>query len=68
MKRLAITLAALAAISACSSEEEPVDAVTPSEAKALDEAAEMLEEQRLPPEVLEEEAGPTGGAEGEDGQ
>ena len=57
MKRLAITLAALAAIAACTDEAEPVDDVTPSEAKALDEAAEMLEEQRLPPEVLEDEAG-----------
>ena len=65
MKRLATTLAALAALAACSSQEEPVDAVTPSEAKALDEAAEMLEEQRLPPEVLEGEAGDSQAAEGE---
>ncbi|MEZ5680779.1 MAG: hypothetical protein R3E14_05725 [Erythrobacter sp.] len=68
MKRLAITLAALSALAACSSEEEPVDAVTPSEAKALDEAAEMLEEQRLPPEALEDEAEETRAVAGGDKQ
>ena len=56
MKRLATTLAALAALAACSDEAEPVDVVTPSEAQALDEAAEMLDEQRLPPGTIEGEA------------
>ncbi|WP_369026305.1 hypothetical protein [Qipengyuania sp. RANM35] len=68
MKRLAIPLAALAALAACSSEEEPVDAVSPSEAKALDEAAEMLEEQRLPADAVEQDKSETQAVEGEDQQ
>lgn len=52
MKRLALLLAALPALSACSSEEEPVDPVSASEAEALDEAATMLEEKRLPPDAV----------------
>ncbi|MCZ8370951.1 MAG: hypothetical protein O9293_13495 [Porphyrobacter sp.] len=41
------------ALAACGSEEaSPPGEVTPGEAKALDEAAEMLDERRLPPEAL----------------
>lgn len=68
MKRLVLPLAALAALAACSSEEEPVDAVTPSEAKALDEAAQMLEEQRLPPGAVEGTEADTEEATEEDSQ
>ena len=49
-------------------EEEPVDAVSPSEAKALDEAAEMLEEQRLPADAVEQDTSETEAVEGEDQQ
>ncbi|QKG70746.1 hypothetical protein [Erythrobacter mangrovi] len=55
MSRLALTLAlaALPAVAGCSDDsDEPVDAVSPTEAKALDEAAEMIEQRRLPPEAV----------------
>lgn len=65
MKRLALPLALLAITAACSTEEESVDGVTPSEQKALDEAAEMIEERRLPPEAISSEAVDTPKAEGE---
>ena len=50
MIRLAPLVAALAALSACSGyeEDEAVEAVSQSEAQALDDAAEMIEQRRLP--------------------
>lgn len=45
--RSAILLPALLALAACGSDPQP-GGVTAGEAKALDEAAEMLEAQRLP--------------------
>ena len=55
---LALTLAA------CGSEgADPPGVVSPGEAKALDEAAAMLDERRLPPEALPTDApadAPTG--------
>ncbi|MEX0341742.1 MAG: hypothetical protein AB3N06_04075 [Erythrobacter sp.] len=54
MHRLAPPIAALLALSACSANEqqEPVEAVTQSEAQALDDAAEMIEQRRLPEDLL----------------
>ncbi|WP_341710963.1 hypothetical protein [Erythrobacter sp.] len=57
MSRLALSLAlaALPALAGCSDDsDEQVEAVSPTEAKALDEAAEMLEQRRLPPEAIAE--------------
>ena len=50
----ALALAALALLSACGpAENDPgPGGVTVGEAKALDEAAEMLEQRRLPPDAL----------------
>jgi hypothetical protein len=50
MRRTAILLA-LAALTACGSEPGP-GGTTSGEAKALDDAAEMLEDQRLPDSAL----------------
>lgn len=50
-----IPLLALLALPACSGYEEdtePVGAVTQSEAEALDDAAEMIEQRRLPEGVV----------------
>ncbi len=50
-----IPLLALFALPACSGYEEdtePVGAVTQSEAEALDDAAEMIEQRRLPEGVV----------------
>ena len=50
-----IPLLALFALPACSGYEEdtePVSAVTQSEAEALDDAAEMIEQRRLPEGVV----------------
>ncbi|MBX7481819.1 hypothetical protein [Qipengyuania qiaonensis] len=57
MIRLASILAALAALSACSGydDDEPVEAVSQSEAEALDDAAAMIEERRLPEGVFDAE-------------
>jgi hypothetical protein len=45
------------ALAACGSEgADPPGVVSPGEAKALDEAAEMLDERRLPPEALPTDA------------
>lgn len=54
MKRHAIALALTATLIACGpGENDPgPGGVTAGEAKALDEAAEMIEQRRLPPEVL----------------
>ena len=57
MIRLTPCIVALFALSACSGyeEEEPVEAISPSEAKALDDAAEMIEQRRLPEDLLSDE-------------
>lgn len=48
-----LALAVTLALAACGREEAAAPgAVSPGEAKALDEAAEMLDERRLPPEAL----------------
>lgn len=54
MTRLAPLVVALAALTACSGyeEEQPVEAVSQSEAEALDDAAEMIEQRRLPEDLL----------------
>jgi hypothetical protein len=56
MSRLALTLAlaAVPALAGCSNDsDQAVDAVSPSEAKALDDAAQMLDQRRLPPDALD---------------
>jgi hypothetical protein len=62
MMRRALPLIALLALPACGpSDTDPgPGGVTVGEARALDEAAEMLEQRRLPPEALEtgEDAAP----------
>ena len=58
MTRLVPLIAALAALSACSGNQEadePVGAVSESEAAALDDAAEMIEARRLPEGVVPED-------------
>ena len=57
-------LLALAGLAACGpADNEPgPGGVTVGEARALDEAAEMLEEQRLPPEAFEPTQPPSGDA------
>jgi hypothetical protein len=60
MNRLALTLAfaALPVLAGCSGgADDQVEAVSATEAKALDDAAEMLEQRRLPPDTLTEESG-----------
>lgn len=53
----AAALALPLALAACGDEAaSPPGAVSPGEAKALDEAAEMLDERRLPPEALPTDA------------
>lgn len=58
MPRASLLAAALAlTLAACGSEEaREAGAVSPGEAKALDEAASMLDERRLPPEALPTDA------------
>ncbi|MFW2349094.1 hypothetical protein [Qipengyuania sp.] len=58
MTRLVPLIAALAALSACSGNQEadePVGAVSESEAAALDDAAEMIEARRLPEGAVPED-------------
>lgn len=51
--RMAAPLVALLILTACGSDTDPgPGGVTVGEAKALDEAAEMLDQRRLPPEAL----------------
>ena len=53
----ALALAMTLALSACGSEQARAPgAVSPGEAKALDDAASMLDERRLPPEALPTDA------------
>ena len=51
---LGLPLAALIALAACSGYEEdtPVDPVSETEAEALDDAASMLDERRLPDDAI----------------
>ena len=57
MIRLALALCSTAALIACSGDEpQDVRAISASEAEALDDAASMIDERRLPPEALGEEA------------
>jgi hypothetical protein len=58
MNRLAPLLTALAALSACSASDDPqpVDGISQSEAEALDDAAAMIDERRMPEGVFEEGA------------
>lgn len=54
MTRLALSLFALCTLAACSGspeETQPVDAPTQTEREALDDAAEMLDEQPMPDET-----------------
>jgi hypothetical protein len=60
MSRLALTLtfAALPVLTGCSDgADDQVEAVSATEAKALDEAAEMLEQRRLPPDTVTQDGG-----------
>ena len=59
MMHRALPLIALLALPACGpSDTDPgPGGVTVGEARALDEAAEMLEQRRLPPEALETDEG-----------
>ena len=57
MIRLALALCSSAALIACSNDEpDDVRAISASEAEALDDAASMIDERRLPPDALGEEA------------
>lgn len=58
MTRAPILAAALALVLAACGSEQARDpgAVSPGEAKALDDAASMLDERRLPPEALPTDA------------
>lgn len=52
-RTLLLALALSLALCACEREEaRDAGAVSPGEAKALDDAASMLDERRLPPEAL----------------
>lgn len=54
----ALALAMLPALAGCSDDPEPqVATVSPTEAKALDDAAEMLDQRRLPPAAIADDAG-----------
>lgn len=63
MNRIGLTLASAFALSGCNSSVEDADPgpVTQEEAEALEDAASMLEEQRLPEETSEPEVEPTAG-------
>jgi hypothetical protein len=66
---LAPLLAACAALTAC--EDGPGEGqgrVSAGEAKALEEAAEMLEDRQLPEDALPDEANPTATARPETGE
>ena len=65
MTRFLPLVATLAMLGACSGYEDDsadVEAITPSEAEALDDAAEMIEQRRLPEGVLPDEGDETQGA------
>ena len=50
--KLLFPLLSLALLAACGRDDATAGGVTPGEARALDEAAEMLEARRLPDEAL----------------
>ena len=50
--KLLVPLLPLALLAACGRDDATAGGVTPGEARALDEAAEMLEARRLPDEAL----------------
>lgn len=52
MPRQLLSLAVLAFLAACGSDNREAGGVTPAEAEALDEAAQMLESERLPAEAI----------------
>ena len=57
--RLPVIVTLALALAACGGEQASAPgAVSPGEAKALEEAAAMLDERKLPPEALPPEAGP----------
>lgn len=59
MPRLVLIAALLPLLAACDSGGTGAPGgVSPGEAKALEEAAEMLDERRLPPDALPPEAAP----------
>jgi len=59
MRRWSLAFALPLALAACGSEGASAPgAVSPGEAKALDDAASMLDERRLPPEALSTDAAP----------
>lgn len=56
-RTLPLALALALGLAACGSEQaSDAGAVSPGEAKALDDAASMLDERRLPPEALPTDA------------
>ncbi len=50
--RALVLLASLALLAACSDDTRTAGGVTKAEAEALDEAAEIIEQQRLPPDAV----------------
>lgn len=59
--RLTFVTGLALALAACGGEQASAPgAVSPGEAKALEEAAAMLDERKLPPEALPPEAAPAG--------
>ncbi|MBX7494810.1 hypothetical protein K3172_02940 [Qipengyuania sp. 6B39] len=69
--RLALALPALGLLAACSGDQpEAVDPISATEQQALDDAAEMIEQRRLPPEALapQDETGTAAEEDNEDEQ
>ena len=61
MRKLACLLLTMLAASCGPKDTDPgPGGVTVAEARALDDAAEMLEQRRLPPEATQDEAAPSG--------
>ncbi len=54
MIRLILSCAAIVTLAACSGyeEDDPSEVITQSEREALDDAAEMIEQRRLPDDAL----------------
>lgn len=61
MRRPSI-LAVLVLLAACGDDTRTAGGVTKAEAEALDEAAEIIEQQRLPADAVQPGAGQAGGA------
>lgn len=47
-----LILAPLLVLAACSNEERTAGGATPNEARALEDAAEMVQDQRVPPDSV----------------